>query len=164
MAKQKKVAVAVKIEAPLPTKKRRGTPLAKEAGERLAKWAFKKGQSGNPSGRPKDENRLFSKALRARLSHPAPLEVCEAVGLGRNTTWAEILALSTIKRAVRGDSACLNAIIAVTEPNTSRRGELDLMDLDGEPIGAAPELHVHLVAPRIGGGSDNLPTIEALPR
>jgi len=139
--------IAITIDAPT-AKKRKGV-VPKSAFKEGNPYAFKKGQSGNPSGRPSAAtDRLLSKAFRVQLgSRCCNDELTSALDLPRGSTWANVLAASAIRRAVRGSVADLQAILAATEPASSRRGGLELMDPDGEPMGAAPEIHVHLTAP-----------------
>lgn len=67
---------------------------------------FKKGQSGNPKGRPKST--LLSDELRRRLA-----EVCPDDPEGR--TWAEAIADTLIKRAIAGDVKAAKEICDRTE-------------------------------------------------
>jgi len=50
------------------------------------------GQSGNPSGRPKAEMRLVSRALLDQLSWRAPAALCKLLGLPETSSQAQCLA------------------------------------------------------------------------
>jgi hypothetical protein len=141
MAKNK---IAVTIETPLPAKKRKGKPGNPTGFKPGNEHRFRSGQSGNPSGRPKDETRLLSKAIRGQLGTRAPDEVSEALGLSRGASWAQCIAASLVRRAVlKGDLGAVNILLAASEP-TTRAGLDALMDADGGSVG--PELHVHLIS------------------
>jgi hypothetical protein len=138
--------IAITVEAPT-TKKRKGV-VPKSAFKEGNPYAFKKGQSGNPSGRPSAAtDRLLSKAFRVQLGARAKDEVTSALDLPRGSSWATCLAASAIRRAVRGSVADLQAILSATEP-ASRNGQ-NPMGLDGESMGGVvPELHISLVQAR----------------
>ena len=135
--------IAITIDAPT-AKKRKGV-VPKSAFKEGNPYAFKKGQSGNPSGRPPAAtDRLLSKAFRVQLgARCSKDEVTSALGLPRGSTWANVLAASAIRRAVRGSVADLQAILAATEPASSRNG-MNPMDPDGDATGPMPSLQINL--------------------
>ena len=67
--------------------------------ERTAPYRFKKGQSGNPKGRPKAES-LLSDFLRKELKKKVPGDID-----GR--TLKELIVRSTIAQAMKGNKAAL---------------------------------------------------------
>ena len=69
---------------------------------------FKKGRSGNPSGRPKAAA-AFSDLLAMRLNSLIPMKV---KGTVRKVTVKEALVVSLIKRALDGEKTALKVIIS----------------------------------------------------
>ncbi|HXR17449.1 MAG TPA: DUF5681 domain-containing protein [Terriglobales bacterium] len=67
---------------------------------------WKKGQSGNPSGRPK--SKTLSDAYRTKLEEPVPNDP-EA------RTWAELIAEAQVRDAVRGNVQAAREIADRTE-------------------------------------------------
>jgi Family of unknown function (DUF5681) len=57
-------------------------------------YRWKKGQSGNPSGRPK--SKILSDAYRRKLGEPVPNDP-------EGRTWAELIAEAQVRDAVRGN-------------------------------------------------------------
>ena len=82
----KKAKIEVTIETPLPEKKRKAPPSNKHSFAKNNPHRFAPGKSGNPSGRPKDETRLLSKAIRGQLGTRAPYEVSLALGLTKGAS------------------------------------------------------------------------------
>ncbi len=85
---------------------------------------IKRGQVLNPygrSGKPKEDNRLLSKSLKAQLNTRAPDAVATAVGLEKYASWAQCLAASLLLRSVlKGDTAAANLILTATEGSNAR--------------------------------------------
>jgi hypothetical protein len=92
-------------------KRPRGDPRA------IEKYRWQKGQSGNPSGRPRKLETLLRQALMARLAE-------ELKQNGEIKTIAEVLAMKITSEAVAGKNvvAAFKAIADVVEP---KRLEVD---------------------------------------
>jgi hypothetical protein len=73
------------------SEKPKGRPLPPE------EHRWKKGQSGNPKGRPKKEDSLTS-LLREEIGKPCPLDP-------QNRTWGQLLIRSTLQDAIKGNPA-----------------------------------------------------------
>src|ERR1700683_546374 len=67
---------------------------------------WKKGQSGNPSGRPK--SKTLSDAYRNKLEEPVPNDP-------EGRTWAELIAEAQVRDAVRGNVQAAREIADRTE-------------------------------------------------
>lgn len=67
---------------------------------------WKKGQSGNPSGRPK--SKTLSNAYRNKLEEPVPNDP-------EGRTWAELIAEAQVRDAVRGNVQAAREIADRTE-------------------------------------------------
>jgi len=78
-------------------------PNLAEAG-RPHRW--RKGQSGNPSGRPK--SKTLSDAYRCKLEEPVPNDP-------EGRTWAELIAEAQVRDAVRGNVQAAREIADRTE-------------------------------------------------
>ncbi len=92
----------------------------------LEPYKFKKGQSGNPSGRPRSA--ILSDALRCKLAEVDPIDES-----GR--TYAEVIAEQIIIRAKAGDVQAIKEIADRVEGKArqtlsvtnDRRGQLEAM-------------------------------------
>ena len=69
-------------------------------------YRWKKGQSGNPSGRPK--SKTLSDAYRNKLEEPVPNDP-------EGRTWAELIAEAQVRDAVRGNVQAAREIADRTE-------------------------------------------------
>jgi hypothetical protein len=69
-------------------------------------YRWKKGQSGNPSGRPK--SKTLSDAYRSKLEEPVPNDP-------EGRTWAELIAEAQVRDAVRGNVQAAREIADRTE-------------------------------------------------
>jgi len=78
-------------------------PHIAEAGK---PYRWKKGQSGNPSGRPK--SKTLSDAYRHKLEEPVPNDP-------EGRTWAELIAVAQVRDAVRGNVQAAREIADRTE-------------------------------------------------
>lgn len=78
-------------------------PNIAEAGK-AHRW--RKGQSGNPSGRPK--SKILSDAYRSKLEEPVPNDP-------EGRTWAELIAEAQVRDAVRGNVQAAREIADRTE-------------------------------------------------
>jgi hypothetical protein len=67
---------------------------------------WKKGQSGNPSGRPK--SKTLSDAYKSKLEEPVPNDP-------EGRTWAELIAAAQVRDAVRGNVQAAREIADRTE-------------------------------------------------
>jgi hypothetical protein len=101
---------------------------------------WKKGQSGNPTGRPKGAGaKLISQAYVIRLE-----EKCELPGL-EDLTWAEAIALGMAKSAARGDTPAAKEIRETTEGKLPEH--LRVGDPNGKPL-TPPSFNVQFVDPK----------------
>ena len=115
----KKQKLDVEFTPRIPRKRR--PPRTAYSEESPSPYAFQPGQSGNPSGgRPKDENRLVSRALKFQLNNRAPDVVSKALGLPRGASWAQCLAASLIRRSVKGDMSAASLIVQTIEGTKSQ--------------------------------------------
>lgn len=69
-------------------------------------YQWKKGQSGNPGGRPKCKT--LSDAYRHKLEEPVPND-------SEGRTWAELIAVAQVRDAVRGNVQAAREIADRTE-------------------------------------------------
>jgi hypothetical protein len=69
-------------------------------------YQWKKGQSGNPGGRPK--SKTLSDAYKHKLEEPVPSDP-------EGRTWAELIAVSQVRDAVRGNVQAAREIADRTE-------------------------------------------------
>jgi hypothetical protein len=103
----------------------RGRPFKKGEGHA---FQFKPGQSGNPGGKPKIQQRM-SAEYDAFLARAIPDEVALAVGLPPGSTWAEAIASAVIARAACGDVSAAREVRDVTEghvpPSVNQEGKID---------------------------------------
>jgi hypothetical protein len=77
---------------------------------------WKKGQSGNPLGRPK--SKTLSDAYRSKLEEPVPNDP-------EGRTWAELIAEAQIRDAVRGNVQAAREIAARTEGRARQAIEIE---------------------------------------
>lgn len=126
-----------------PTKERRPPSNAFKPGN---KFAFQKGQSGNPGGegRPRDPYRLVSKAMRNRLNSRATDAAAIEAGLERGASWAQVLGVSLINLAIAGDVHAARTVLEYTDQPMPRVAKLELTGADGEPL-QPPSLNIVVV-------------------
>lgn len=138
---------APQILSPAKTNERRAPSNAFKPGN---KFAFQKGQSGNPGGegRPRDPYRLVSKAMRNRLNTRATDTAALDAGLERGASWAQVLGVSLINLAIAGDVHAARTVLEYTDQPMPRVAKLELSGPDGEPL-SPPSL---LIVP-VGGGA-----------
>jgi hypothetical protein len=79
-------------------------------------YRWKKGQSGNPSGRPK--SKTLSDAYRMKLEEPVPNDP-------EGRTWAELIAEAQIRDAVRGNVQAAREIADRTEGRARQAIEIE---------------------------------------
>jgi len=77
---------------------------------------WKKGQSGNPLGRPK--SKTLSDAYRSKLEEPVPNDP-------ERRTWAELIAEAQIRDAVRGNVQAAREIADRTEGRARQAIEIE---------------------------------------
>ena len=66
--------------------------------ENLRPWQL--GQSGNPGGRPK--RKPLTDAYAALLDKPIPPDMARQLKLDESTTYAQVIAMSLVREAVKG--------------------------------------------------------------
>jgi len=80
-------------------------------------FRFKPGQSGNPSGKPRD---IVACVMRGMLPDPCPYGKDKAA----ERSWAEAIALAIFRKALRGDVSAFVAIADRTEGKPRQAIEL----------------------------------------
>jgi hypothetical protein len=66
----------------------------------MAEKMWKPGQSGNPGGRPK--RKPLTDAYAALLDKPIPPDMARQLKLDESTTYAQVIAISLVREAVKG--------------------------------------------------------------
>ncbi len=66
----------------------------------MAEKMWKPGQSGNPGGRPK--RKPLTDAYAALLDKPIPPDMARQLKLDESTTYAQVIAMSLVREAVKG--------------------------------------------------------------
>lgn len=97
---------------------------------------FRKGQSGNPSGRPKGQKTSLD-LLRKEIDRK--VTVTEH-GRQRKVTKAELIAKQYVNRAVKGDAAALRMmgpLLAALDADLHRRGEARMPEKERRQVDAA---------------------------
>ncbi len=106
--KQTALTKLAKAVEPLSKKQNRGNSKPPQNPPPEA-YRFKPGQSGNPSGRPKDHAR----ETLNRLAHTSPpKKLCEQIGIEPNCTWVEAIVFSLAKAAASGDVSAAREVLA----------------------------------------------------
>ena len=80
----------------------------KDKAKHLTKYKWKKGQSGNPKGRPKD-SKIMADQLEKLLGKQCPI----IIGKGTkslNMTWLETLVFATAQLATKGNATALKEV------------------------------------------------------
>jgi hypothetical protein len=141
-----------KIELVVDQKERKKNP-PRTAFAKGNPYRVQPGQVLNPrGGKPKDEHRLVSKALRVQLNTRAPDAYAKALHLPRGASWAQCLAASLLRRSVAGDMSAATLIVQTVEgtkshiefsdESTGGRRECTVLfmesDGDGRPIRTLP--------------------------
>jgi hypothetical protein len=123
--------------------------------------AFKPGESGNVGGKPK-QHKLLSRTLRTMLSDPAPSDVSQAFGLGRNASWSACICVRLIRSAVSGDLDAARLIGLLTEGQNPR--SFDPLVFDQDSANVPPIFEVVFVDANGDGQPAAGITIDAAPR
>lgn len=119
----KKLAQALQATKPL---KPRGKPTP----QAIAPYRFKPGQSGNPSGRPRDHAR---EAMN-RLAHTSPPRaLCQQVGIAPGCTWVEAIVFALGKAAANGDVSAAREVLANLGLRGTAASNLLAVNVDGSP-------------------------------
>lgn len=106
----------------------------------MRKHIWKKGQSGNPKGKPKGTGeKVLSKAYVVRLE-----EKCDLAGL-EHLTWAEAISLGLSRAAARGETGAAKEIREATEGKLPEH--LRVGDPEGNPL-TPPAFNVQFVGPK----------------
>ena len=70
---------------------------------------WKKGQSGNPKGRPKNEL-CMTALLRQEINAEVPKQIRETLFLPKDTTWMQVAVRSLLMQAANGNSTCVKEL------------------------------------------------------
>jgi hypothetical protein len=95
-------------------------PTEKQLANLRPPW--KPGERVPGAGRPR--KRPISEAYDDLVRSVAPGPVRAALGLGKDATWADCIALGQARRAVKGDSACAKEVREGVEGKSTQRIEL----------------------------------------
>jgi hypothetical protein len=99
---------------------------------RKANGQFAKGASGNPAGRPK--SRTLSEELRVRLEEKYPGQTLE--------TYARMIAIALIDKAIEGDVAAIRECFDRTEGKPRQALDVDLTTTDWQELAHANGLNI----------------------
>jgi hypothetical protein len=91
-------------------KKPRGIPGAPQ----LRKYHFKKGQSGNPGGKPKVFQK-FAAMLTQQLLEPCPVALARQLGLKRGANYYDAMIAAQITNAAIGDNVAFMTVHDIIE-------------------------------------------------
>lgn len=85
---------------------------------------FKKGQSGNPKGRPKGSKKTLQDELMKALNKKVP--VIEN-GKTKKITMREAIAKGLVNKSARGDTKALNQLVKLMPPEEGGSGEPQIL-------------------------------------
>lgn len=109
-------------------------------------YQFKKGQSGNPKGRPK---KLIPNSLKERLIYISTLKLSEINKMAKtDMTGDQALALSIYKNALKGDKSALKTVAElIGKINAKEYVELRLQDEEKKTLAEkeSAEIRHHLL-------------------
>lgn len=91
-----------------------------------ASGRFKKGQSGNPKGRPKKEDRLSWQVLEDILARNVRIK--DETGVLEVPTWEAIMR-QLVNKAVKGDSKAIKDVIQLRERISPPEAEKQAVDI-----------------------------------
>lgn len=87
---------------------------------------WKKGESGNPKGRPKKQDSLTS-LLKEEIKKICPAD-------REKRTWKELIVRATLQLAMKGNATALREVWDRLDGKTLQTGKLQLGDADGKQI------------------------------
>ena len=145
--KKSKTKQAASITIIPPVRKKTVPRSAFKKGERTP-HQFVPGQSGNVSGKSKDDTRLISRHLRAALPCRCPDAVATGLELPLGSSWAQAVSMALLRASVSGDISAIRELREYTEGSRQR---LQFEDEFGEPL-QRPLLNVHFVTSNGQGG------------
>ena len=87
---------------------------------------WKKGESGNPKGRPKKQDSLTS-LLKEEINKICPAD-------REKRTWKELMVLATLQLAMKGNATALKEVWERLDGKTLQTGKLQRGDADGKQI------------------------------
>jgi hypothetical protein len=146
MAKQKEVALIARKKVVPRSAFKKGAPNP---------HAFQPGESGNPTGKAKNDLKLVSRSLREQIANRAPFKVAQALDLPEGSSWAQCIAARLLRVALTGDVQSIRLLAELTEGRSAPFGVS--IGLEGEtefPGAARPMIHVHFTD---SDGNGNLP-------
>ncbi len=85
---------------------------------------WKKGESGNPKGRPKKQDSLTS-LLKEEIEKICPAD-------REKRTWKELIVRATLQLAMKGNATALKEVWERLDGKTLQTGKLQLGDADGK--------------------------------
>jgi len=91
-----------------------------------AETRWKKGVSGNPSGRPKKKDSLTS-LLKEEIKKICPAD-------RQKRTWEELMVLATLQLAMKGNTAALKEVWERLDGKIPQTGKVQLGDADGKQV------------------------------
>lgn len=87
---------------------------------------WKKGESGNPRGRPKKQDNLTS-LLREEIDKMCPAD-------REKRTWKELIVRATLQLAMKGNATALKEVWERLDGKTLQSGKLQLGGADGKEV------------------------------
>lgn len=89
---------------------------------------FKKGESGNPNGRP-PKRLCLTNMLEDELRRLSPID-----DNGEKRTWAELVARALVRQAVKGDMAAIRELLDRLDGKPKQASSLEVSGPGGEPL------------------------------
>ena len=101
----------------------------------------------NREGKPKNQTTLLSRSLREQLAAPAPKEVAEGLGLGRNASWSACITTYLLRASLSRDTflQAIEIIGRLTEPKGPQTAIGIAFAEDAETGHVGPKIDVHFV-------------------
>lgn len=90
--------------------------------KRLEPFRFRRGESGNPGGRPK--RRQWTDALERFGDQPLPEPVRLALKLPRSATWVDAGTVAAFRQVIKGNVQALKEVIDRVEGKAAQRIEV----------------------------------------
>jgi hypothetical protein len=119
--------------------------------ENLEGKGFKKGQSGNPKGRPKgsrNRSTLAKQWLEVNQKVKNPI-----TGEQETLEQQDIMTLALIKKARSGDVAAYKELMDSAYGKALQKTDITT---DGEKIAAAPDIKVYNTGPKLSSSEDEV--------